>query len=196
MSEGWETVKNNISEYRERFDEQEEQTQFNGETRMNFAEEIDDSAVMQREILPDQTVKQYDDMERARKQRASATNCLSNLPDEEIIFWDNNWLSLGKLKDLNCANNSQSNGVGIIRLLFNGNVVYLVRAIDLNSGGLFTKLNDLQKLKINKRLKVYIEQHIDDIYVDILCTGNDANAVDMGRCLEKIFLEKYKPSWM
>lgn len=131
--------------------------------------------------------KNYYNQEKASVQLNSATKSTTNLTESNL-----KWYSLGYLKDIDSKNLPVS-GVGIIKLTIDDTPLYVIRAIELNNGGIQKKLNDLQNNNAKNKSKMYtkIDDNIDKIKVDIACLGNDSNAVANTRKIEKDLLLKY-----
>lgn len=140
--------------------------------------------------------KIYYDIEKSIQQEKSATKQSEDY--EQIIrSLDDRWKTLGYLKDIDCEDILEY-GVGVIKLLVDNTVVYIVRAIELNNGGLSKKLKDLKEYDAKRKLKVYTEiaNNIDKIKVEIISLGNDNSAVANSRKLEKELIQKYNPVWL
>ena len=197
-AEGFLNLKNSIHEYKERIgkskteelelEETEEFADYESIELQNDSSEFEQNT--------QKTSKCYDDYSKAIKQKNSSI--MANSESEiNIENWSSKWVSLGCLKDFDYTN-CKCNGVGIIRFIYNKDIVYVVRAIELNKGGISNKIEQFKLLKINKKSKAYnnISKNIDAIYVDAINVGKSTDAIDISRKLEVLFIKEYNPKWM
>lgn len=113
-----------------------------------------------------------------------------------IETWNSEWKSLGMLKDAELTPYNKS--VGLYRLIMNGEIMYIGRAIELNNGGFRKRLSDYRRDSDSARKHKSgstINENLDKITVDVLVVGTDENAVEVTRRLEGPFIQKYGPPW-
>ena len=110
---------------------------------------------------------------------------------------ESQWVTLGYLPEIDLANVPEE--VGIIKFLLNGEVVYLIRALEAKKGGIQYKLSQICKnLKYtsSSTLLKNLKSNAESVKVEILQCGKSVDSLNMCRNLEKFFLKKYDPLWM
>lgn len=110
--------------------------------------------------------------------------------------WDQEWISIGKLKDADLS--PYNHCVGLYRHVINGTTKYVGRAIELNNGGFRKRLSDYRRDSNSARKHAsgrIINEHLDEIETFILVVGDTQEAVEITRKLEGIFVRKYNPEW-
>jgi len=193
IADNYDNIKNRIHDYRERDKDDELYEDY-----LDCYESLDDTDIPSTGCFQEEhhITKEYINPHKAGIQEVSAR--IRNISNQEIsTIQEDSWVFFGKLKDIDCENQT-IDGVGIIRFTVAGEIVYLCRAIELNNGGIVKRIMELKNLKINKKTKLYSEiaQNINFISVDVLYLGNDMQAVDVCRNVEKILIQKYNPKWM
>lgn len=118
------------------------------------------------------------------------------LNQNDIMKAENKWCSLGKLNSVE-TNLISTDVAGLLRLSVNGQVVYIVRVIEIKSGGFNKKVSDLKNYSniSNRKLRDMICKNLNRIDVEILNVGKTSEDVDYVRSLEKEMIKQFKPSW-
>lgn len=118
------------------------------------------------------------------------------LYQDDILKLDKMWEPLGKLKNVDCELVS-TDIAGVLRLRIKGQTVYIVRVIEIKSGGFSKKISDLKSITSisNLKLREMIYKNIDYIEVEILSIGKKSEDVDFVRSLEKNMIKYYKPNF-
>ncbi len=200
MAEGFGELKSTLHDYKERIGRsggnyEEEYDDFEDNDYVNECK--DECVDEDHEVISNKPQsKRYSSEERTIKQENSVTTISDNYTQMKNGL-ESKWKSLGYLKDIDC-NKLSEDGAGIIRLVVDDEVVYLVRAIELNDGGITKKILDLQEYSAKRKPRVYAEisKKIEKIKVEIISMGNDEYAVANSRKLEKELLQKYRPIWL
>lgn len=109
---------------------------------------------------------------------------------------EGNWEHLGKLTEIDITTISED-VAGLLKLKCNDRNVYIVRVIDVKSGGLRKKIMDIRNITniSNRKLRDNIRENYADISVEILNVGKKPEDVDVTRALEKSMIKYYKPEW-
>ena len=113
-----------------------------------------------------------------------------------IQQWDQEWVSIGKLKNANLTQYNHS--VGLYRHVVHGKTMYVGRAIELHNGGFRKRLSDYRRQSDSARTHTsgrIINENLDDIVTYILVVGHDEQAVEITKKLEGKFIAKYRPAW-
>ena len=117
--------------------------------------------------------------------------------DFQSFTAESKWIPLGYLSDINFKNVPEE--IGIIKFILNGEVVYLIRALELKKGGIRHKLSQIYEnlshtssSTLLKKLKL----NVGSVKVEILRCGGSTDSMNICRNLEKFFLKKYDPLWM
>ncbi|MEG0075077.1 MAG: hypothetical protein RR691_04230 [Eubacterium sp.] len=110
--------------------------------------------------------------------------------------WNCKWHSIGSLAtaDLSPYNHC----VGLYRHMVNGEVKYIGRAIELNNGGFRKRLSDYRRGSDSGRTHTsgrIINENLDKIRTEILIVGEDDQAVENTKVLERLFIAHYQPEW-
>lgn len=129
-------------------------------------------------------------------EQINASSKTFELNQNDIMKTESGWCSLGKLKSVECGLIS-TDVAGLLRLSVAGQVVYIVRVIEIKSGGFNKKVSDLKNYSniSNRKLRDMICRNLDSIDVEILNVGKTSEDVDFVRSLEKEMIKQYKPSW-
>lgn len=114
----------------------------------------------------------------------------------DVDKWNSRWVCIGKLAkaDLKPYNHC----VGLYRHEIGGRIMYIGRAVEYNNGGFRKRLSDYRRESNSARTHTSgrtINQHLDEITTYILIVGSDANAAQLTKKLEPLFIEKYNPPW-
>lgn len=110
--------------------------------------------------------------------------------------WDSKWQSIGPLASANLTPYNKS--VGIYRHRFQGQVVYIGRAIELHNGGFRKRLSDYRRDSDSARKHTsgrLINEHLDQITTDLLVVGQSPEDIQITKELEVVFVGKYRPKW-
>jgi len=110
--------------------------------------------------------------------------------------WERSWAYLGPLSSLNLSHLSSS--VGLYRAKLNGEIVYLGRAVEFSNGGLRKRLSDYTRESNSGRKHQSgqkMNKNADDLEIEILVTGKDAEAAMIAKKLEPYFIGLYRPEW-
>jgi hypothetical protein len=109
--------------------------------------------------------------------------------------WNDRWVARGLLTgDFTDLRTS----VGLYRARFQGDVVYLGKAVEHSNGGLNKRLRDYTRPNPSARLSgagQRLHELRDRIDIDVLVTGHDAKAAHAAEQLERYFIEKYPDGW-
>ena len=189
MAENLSGIKDVVHDYKNRLgNEAEVEEKFNDEY-------VEKTKTYSQEQLVSYIPKCYDNREKAKRQEETASETIP-INNDEICEWEKEWKFLGKLKNVNCKN-IELEKAGLIRLSLNDEIVYLVRAIEINNGGISKKISSFQVISDKKTgINAKISNNFNEIMVEVICIGNDNKAVDLCRHLEKILIKKYSPKWM
>lgn len=147
--------------------------------------------------LPDANIpKTYFDDEKSHEQELSATSN-DNIGKLSIEDWERQWYTCGKLCDTK-LDDIPDNIIGLVRLLYDGEIVYLVRSIELGCGGIRKTVTGLMDISQKKKTLAYrmIKENFDSLALDILPIGGDETAINICRNLERKLIYKYSPLWM
>lgn len=130
------------------------------------------------------------------KQQINFSSKTFELTQDDISKMENEWHPLGKLTNIECSLIS-TDVAGLLRLSFANEIVYIVRVIEINSGGFQKKVKELKNFSNikNRKLREMICQNLNDIDVEILSVGKNAEDVDFVRSLEKDMIKYYAPKW-
>jgi hypothetical protein len=110
--------------------------------------------------------------------------------------WDRQWQYIGVLETAELSDWNRS--VGLYRARLNGEIMYVGRAVEWNNGGFRKRLSDYRRdsesgRKHGSGQKMYA--HRDQLQIEILVIGEGADAADVAKKLEPLFVGKYKPEW-
>lgn len=118
-------------------------------------------------------------------------------PDiNDLDAWDKKWVSIGRLSTANLA--PFNNKVGLYKHVIGGQVMYIGRATEWNNGGLRKKLGDYRSDNDGVRTHTSdrkIRKHLEDIVTFVLVLGEDEEAAEKAKYLEKQFIGYYLPEW-
>ncbi len=137
-----------------------------------------------------------EELETKINEQIDSSSKLFELAPDDIAKSESRWCFLGKLKNIECELLSKD-VAGLLRLSVAGQVVYIVRVIEIKSGGFHKKVMDLRNYSTisNHKLRDMICRNLSSIDVDILNVGKSSEDVDLVRSLEKEMIKKYKPNW-
>ena len=142
----------------------------------------------------------FDKLSSATEKVSSSVSSLSTSYDESdgktVDSWDTEWQSIGMLKTADLTPYNKS--VGLYKLVVNGEIKYIGRAIELNNGGFRKRLSDYRRDSDSARKHQSgqtIHQNLDKIEAYILVVGSDETAVQITKSLEPMFIKKYSPEW-
>lgn len=129
-------------------------------------------------------------------EQINASSKTFELNQNDIMKTESGWRSLGKLKSIEDGLIS-TDVAGLLKLSVAGQVVYIVRVIEIKSGGFNKKISDLKNYSNigNRKLRDMICRNLNSIDVEILNVGKTSEDVDFVRSLEKEMIKQYKPSW-
>ena len=188
IASGFGELKQAAHDYKEHIGQNHDEDYEDDDYVYNDYEDENNDAIEPRRI---DYKKNYVNAEKANQQATNAT-----ITSRVDISVKEHWIKLGYLKAIK-HDVLLENNVGIIRLLLNNEVVYIVRAIELSNGGISRKIDDLKNNAKNGRIGcLKINKYIDEIEVECLCVGNDETAVINSRKMEKILIQKYDPIWL
>lgn len=130
------------------------------------------------------------------EEQISLSSITYELDKDDFIKRDKDWYSLGALKSVETESLSKDEA-GLLRLKVNEQVVYIVRVIEIKSGGFSKKVEDFKNITniSNRKLREKVFQNLDSINIEILCIGKKTEDVDLVRALEKDMIKYYKPEW-
>jgi hypothetical protein len=136
--------------------------------------------------------------EAARKANESAyrNHLGQSIGGRTVEEWDRMWQSVGVLADADLAPLNRS--VGLYRAILHGQVMYIGRAMEWDNGGFRKRLSDYRRdsdsgRKHGSGQKMFAQR--DELWIEVLVTGEDAAAADVARRLEPLFVGKYRPAW-
>lgn len=137
-----------------------------------------------------------EELEIKAEQQINSSSKIFELKQDDIVKLESRWYSLGKLRNIEC-NLISTDVAGLLRLTVAGEIVYIVRVIEIKSGGFNKKVVDLKNYSniSNRKLREMIYQNLNDIDVEILSVGKKSEDVDLVRALEKDMIKYYKPKW-
>ncbi len=137
-----------------------------------------------------------EDLEEKVSEQINSSSKTFELNQDDIVKTESRWHSLGKLKNIECDLIS-TDVAGLLRLSVAGQVVYIVRVIEIKSGGFNKKISDLKNFTniSNRKLRDKIGKNLSCIDVEILNVGKTTEDVDLVRALEKNMIKYYKPKW-
>jgi hypothetical protein len=133
---------------------------------------------------------------------SSGSSSSSSRPTEQLIGgksirqWESSWEHLGTLATASLSHLSDS--VGLYRAKLNGRIVYIGRAVEYNNGGLRKRLSDYTRDSDSARKHQSgqkMHKHAHELQIEILITGDDAEAAQIAKKLEVYFVGKYQPEW-
>ncbi len=194
LSEGLETLSQNINNFKNRDSRVEEYEDD------EWCEDFLDHSYNESnsEISKEETKRQskkYNSNEKKVFQRGTA-NSNSDLGTNSFEDWDSLWMDIGKITNLSLEDIS-NNKVGLIKLICNGSTVLILRAISLKNGGIRNKLAEIVAKKYsNRRITKEINENYDFIDVEILEIGKDDKAINVCRNLETKMIKAYNPLWL
>lgn len=133
--------------------------------------------------------------EKIKSQIDSASKDYS-FSEKDIREQEAKWKPLGKLSEIDITTISED-VAGLLKVKHNGRIVYIVRVIDVKSGGLRKKIMDIRNITniSNRKLRDNIRENYDDISVEILSVGKKSEDINVTRSLEKSMIKYYKPEW-
>ena len=140
--------------------------------------------------------KTYFDEEKSREQELNATSN-DDIGELSVDEWEKRWHNCGKLHDVK-LDDIPEDVVGLVRLLYNGELCYLVRSIELGRGGIRRTVAGLMDLSTKKKTLAHrmIKENFNSLILDILPIGGDNAAINVCRNLERTLISKYNPLWM
>lgn len=116
---------------------------------------------------------------------------------KSIDQWDKMWKYIGPLKTVNLT--PYNHCVGLYKLVINGEVKYIGRAIELHNGGFRKRLSDYRRKSDSARKHLSgrtINEHLDEIMTFILVVGCNDEAIIETKRLEGQFIDYYgHPEW-
>lgn len=88
--------------------------------------------------------------------------------------------------------------VGVYKATFRDEIVYIGRAVEYKNGALRKRLIDYVRESDSGRetpssRKMF--KNKDDISIQVLIVGEGSDCVDTTKCLEKLFIKEYQPTW-
>lgn len=110
--------------------------------------------------------------------------------------WESSWEYLGALSTASLSHLSPY--VGLYRATLRGQVVYIGRAVEYSNGGLRKRLSDYTRASDSSRKHrsgQLMHEHADELQIEILKTGTDAEAAEVAVKLERYFIGRYSPPW-
>ena len=146
-------------------------------------------------------------VEQAQKQKARQMKELSKKAKSEgkpipkiggntLREWEGKWQHLGTLSSVNLSHLSGS--VGLYRAKLGGKVVYIGRAVEHSNGGLRKRLSDYTRESNSSRTHKsgqLMNKHASELSMDVLITGEDAEASTVAKKLEQYFIGTHSPEW-
>ena len=136
-------------------------------------------------------------LENAKKQQYQQTaNSGTTIGGKTVQQWDREWRSIGTLASLSLTPYNKS--VGLYRAKLGGRVVYIGRAIEWNNGGFRKRLSDYTRDSSSARKHVSgqkMYEHRNELTIDLLIVGTDAEAAQVTAKLEGVMVGKYNPEW-
>ena len=110
--------------------------------------------------------------------------------------WESSWQHLGTLSTANLSNLSGS--IGLYRAKLGGKIVYVGRAVEFSNGGLRKRLSDYTRSSDSGRKHQsgqLMNQHANQLSIDILIVGGDSSSVNVTKKLEQYFIGTHSPEW-
>lgn len=121
----------------------------------------------------------------------------STIGGKTVAQWDREWVCIGSLKTANLT--PYNHCVGLYRHVVNKKTMYVGRAIELNNGGFRKRLSDYRRESDSARKHQSgktINAHLDEITTYVLVVGNNQEAVENTKKLERKFIAHYGfPEW-
>ena len=110
--------------------------------------------------------------------------------------WDSMWQCIGRLEtaDLSAYNHC----VGLYKHTVGGKIKYIGRAIELNNGGFRKRLSDYRRDSDSARKHQSgqtIHENLDKNVTYVLVVGDDEEAVQVTKVLERVFIQHYVLEW-
>ena len=128
--------------------------------------------------------------------KASSEGKRLEIGGKTLQEWERNWEYLGTLSSSSLGHLSSS--VGLYRAKLGGKVVYIGRAVEYSNGGLRKRLSDYTRGSNSARKHKsgqLMNQHADQLSIDVLVTGSDSEAANVAKKLEQYFIGIYGPEW-
>ncbi|MCK9223420.1 MAG: GIY-YIG nuclease family protein [Limnochordia bacterium] len=110
--------------------------------------------------------------------------------------WESSWQPIGILAIASLS--KYASFVGLYRARLNGKIVYVGRAVEHSNGGFRKRLSDYRRSSDSARRHKsgqLMNQHADQLYIEILVTGSDAEAARVAVKLEPYFIGLHSPKW-
>ena len=178
--------------YKNNKDDYYEDEESYGEQYESVDEEIANNA-FEENLLTKLTEKEFE--EKVEEQINSSSKTIE-INKDDMTEIESKWHFLGRLINIECDSIS-TDIAGLLRLSVDGQIVYIVRVIQIKSGGFNKKVSDLKKITSigNRKLREMIYENLNHIDVEILSVGKTTKDVDFVRALEKKMIKYYKPKW-
>ena len=137
-------------------------------------------------------VYQNEEMKKRQVEKSMSNTFLGNYTYEE---WDKKWINMGLVKDID-IDKINIEQVGIIKLSYNGEVLCILRAIELYNGGLQKSVKAIKELSSKFLYHSKAKEIYNEINMQILCVGSERECINVVRNLEAEFLKAYNMKWM
>lgn len=127
-----------------------------------------------------------------------AQNRNKKIGGKTLDKWDSCEKKIGILGTLQGELSDYNSCVGIYKAYYKGEVVYIGRAIELNNGGFRKRLTDYIRKSDSARgtnSSSKMNKYKDEIKIGIIIVGNNDEAIQITKQLEKMLIGKYKPEW-
>lgn len=109
-----------------------------------------------------------------------------------------NWIELGLLNESSTDFSDYSNDIGVYRATFDGEVVYIGKATELNNGGFRKRLRDYTRLSNSARNYPAGEQmfrHRNEILIEIVVFNRSKDSIPDIEELETQLIKEKQPIW-
>ncbi len=113
-----------------------------------------------------------------------------------IRQWENSWQHAGYLDRIDLS--PYSSYVGLYKAELGGKVMYVGRAIEYSNGGIRKRLSDYTRQSDSARKHTsgrLMHANASDLRISLLVVGQDREAAEATRILERYFIRKYSPEW-
>ena len=122
----------------------------------------------------------------------------TKLGGKTVDQWDRTERGIGVLGNLQGNLSNLSGYVGIYKAYYNGELVYIGRAVEYANGGFRKRLTDYVRESDSGRgtgSSSKMHEHRNQIRIGVIVVGDDYEAAQITKKLEVMLIGKYRPKW-
>lgn len=125
-------------------------------------------------------------------------NRMQTIGGKTVDQWDRTERGIGILDNLQGNLGNLSGYVGIYKAYYNGELVYIGRAVEYANGGFRKRLTDYVRESDSGRgtgSSSKMHEHRNQIRIGVIVVGDDYEAAQITKKLEVMLIGKYRPKW-